>query len=486
MKSPAISLWLIYFALGLVGFSQLRADNEAASKLKAFREKVAPPSTAASDAEATREMQMRQRIGSRLKMVEAVVARDEFDRLEQLVRGVDQGDMPPEFQAEWIGLSESLLAASEKMKAAAREQWYKEVDALVKSTRETCLSAKTSGDLDPLILRVAALQMQRLGQETILGQRAAEKMAGITATVQTWTRFLDFQGAGNAKAANDVLQNFSRGNSQFPVLTVADIQSRLLPVEEEKKASMATLQRLLDEVASPAELAAALARWKELGLHLKTSEGTSLEGERSKLETIESAWNAAMMGDDETALRALESISWGSGFTGLLPKENRLRDQTFRRIVASQCARWPVAPLAETEGLQTCLLRVLDHLQSIANLEAVGDVMKLYDRVGGPSGRSDSFTRDRATIERFLAARRLESVGDAVLAVKEYRYVLTTGGGKYVPLKEAGEAVKRLKEKSPETFKESDAAILGELQSLRQQIQVLQNSISPGRVPPRP
>jgi hypothetical protein len=485
MKSPVTSRLLVCLAFGMRCFSPLEANEEAANSVKAFREKIAPATVAPAESAAAREMQIRQRIGSRLKMVEAVLARDEFDRLAELVHGVDRGDMPPEFQAEWLGISESLLGASEKMKAAAREQWYKEVDALVKMTRDTCLSAGKSGDMDPLILRVAALQMQRLGSETIVGQRAAEKLSGVTTAVQTWTHFLDFRDAGNSKAANDVLQNFSRNSSQFPVLTAADIQSRLLPIEEEKKASFATLQRFVTELANPADLEAALGRWKELRLDLKTPEGTSYEGEKRKLEVISGAWKAAARGENETALRMVESVSWGSGFDGLVAKEDTLREQVLRRVVMNMSARWAVSPLGATEGLQTYLLRVLDHLQSNADFGAMADVMGLYDRMGNPSGRTDSLARDRSTIERFLAGRRLEAAGDPMLAAIEYRTVLTTGGGKYVPLKEAGEAIQRLKEKTPEVLKETDATIIAELRSLRQQIQALQLRLSSGRVYPQ-
>ena len=459
------------------GFSPLRADDDAAAKVKAFREKFATQ-PAASGASAAQTEQMKLRASGRLRLIEAALARDEID-VARLIVATDVGEFAEDFREEWLNLRDALLTSVEKMKVAARERWYAQVEELVKDARRTCLAAKTADDMDPLMLRVAALQMQRLGQDTILGQRAEEKMKGVVDLVQRWTQFLDNRTAKYAAGANLILQRLASNPPAFPILTAEEIEAQLLPVTPVKKPPYTNLKLLIFGIASPADVAAALGRWKELELDV-ASEGVSYETERRRLETIDSAWAAAKRSDDDATMRTLETVGWDSGLADLLPRYGRLREQVIREMVANKSRSWPCPPLAAADAIQPYLLSALDALQTKGNFGAMSEVMSLYDRVSSTPRGSQFFARDRQTIERFLAGQRFEAVGEASLAVVEYRAVLGAGGGKYVPLKETGEAMKQLKEKSPEAFTDQNA-LQTELRNLRQQLQILQNRPAPSR-----
>jgi hypothetical protein len=96
-----------------------------------------------------------------------------------------------------------------------------------------------------------------------------------------------------------------------------------------------------------------------------------------------------------------------------------------------------------------------------------------------------AFSADRGLIERFAAGQRFETAGDFLSAVNEYRLIVGATGGSYAPAKQAGEALRRLKEKHPEIFADTEGFVLSELRTLRQQVEMMATRpIYPGPIYP--
>lgn len=350
------------------------AQEDVVAKLRAFEEKIAAtaaPAAAAFGDAPPRESQARGRVIAQLRMLRALLAREEFEPAQQLLTNLHLHELPPELQAAWLELSGALLADLGKLRADAVEKWVARVEELVKEVRAQCAAAKTAAELDPLLVRCAALQMQRLGPGTVLGQRAERKMAGVITTLETWASFLDFRAAGNMKAANDLLRNLAANSSHFPVLTVAEIEAQYLPVEKAQPSSRAALQRLIAGVATLDELPGALERLEILGNHPEAMQSHgSFAVEKKLLQAMQEAWQNLKLGNDEAAMRAFDLVTSTHLDPELQAHYGRLKEQFVRRLLSARVKRLSDLSPEPKEDLQVYLGRVLDFLEKIAALDS--------------------------------------------------------------------------------------------------------------------
>jgi hypothetical protein len=464
----------VFCAFAFVLSHPLIANEELAAKVRAFEKK-----TAALDGSGAERSPARMQSAPQLKTLAALLSRGDYEKARQLIGSVGVYDLSPELQQEWLEIAAAMNAELDKLKAAALEEWRVKVDALVKEAREACLAAKSSADIDPILVRCAALQMQRLGQENVLGQRAARKLAGVIATLESWMNFLDFRAANNGKAANDILRTLAANQTQFPVVTIPEIQAHFTADEAGKLTMQQALAHVYAGVKTPDELPAAIDRLGAVMKDPMNPELQSLNSELTRLETLRSAWDAAKKGADDAASRALAVVQTYGMAPEMQVRFEQLRNQVARRALESSLKAASGLELQPDEDLAVYARRVLDRFQEKGDYAAMLTAMKSADALAAP-GRPDSFAQDRLTIENFLSAQRFEAIGDILAAVTGYRLVVGASGGRYAPTKPAGEALQRLREKHPDVFKDFQGVVLEELRQLRQQIQAI-GRMSPGR-----
>jgi hypothetical protein len=402
-----------------------------------------------------------------------MIERDQIDKVEGMLRSNGASGLPPNLEVEWIEIEQSLLTGLDAFRAKAFQKWAAQVDDLAKDVRQRCLDAKTSADLDPLLVRCAALQMQRLGQDNVAGQRAARKMAGVAGTLENWANYLDFRAAGNAVAANGVLRAMTTAGSQFPVLTMDDIQARFMSEKSDRLTMEEAFERVFDGVKSAEDLSVALERMDHLSGLLDPAQLNGIQGEKIKIKRLQSAAEALRRGDEEGAIKSLNDLSSTGGLAFGLPEYDRIKLAMVRPLLISKCKKYSDLQIGEGEGPEPFLRRVIDQLFEKGEFAAMGEVMKLGERLLRSAMNNPAFATDRGLVERFAAGQRFETAGDFLSAVNEYRLVVGATGGIYAPAKQAGEALRRLKEKHPEVFTDSEGFVLSELRALRQQIEIL-------------
>lgn len=326
--------------------------------------------------------------------------------------------------------------------------------------------------------------MQRMGQDNVVGQRAARKLAGVASTLENWANFLDFRAAGNAAAANDILRRLSSDTSQVPIMTFPDIQEHFIQGEGANLTMRDALERVLGPVKTPDDLPGALDRIQRLGGALSGSQIQTLQFEKAKIQMLQEAWASFKNGDEDGAVKLIDKVGRSGGLEDANPYYERIKAGMVEPIVISRLKKWTDLQPTSHEDPARFVERVLDALYEKGDYPAISEVMGLGEQLLRISARNPTLIQDRAMIDRYLAAQRFESVGDNLSAVTEYRNVLGGTGGKFAPTKQSGEALQRLREKHPDVFKDYEGAVLVELRALRQQVQFLTNRPFPGQMPP--
>jgi hypothetical protein len=470
-----------------------RAENELADKVHAFAQKVAasqeqaskpptgdekdPAALARRDYEQRERQESGRRFTTQSKLLEAALRRDDFEAALQLTRDAGNYPLRADLTEQWSDLLVGVVDGVEKQSKEAQEKWYATVNELVKEAHDTCLAATHSTDLDSLLLRVAATQMRRSRRDTILSQRGDEKLSGVTLTLQNWARYLDHRDAGNVKTANEVLRSFGANASQFPVLAAGELKSKWLSVGTENSLAE-NAKIILGDLKMPDDLPGVLDRWKKLLQDPQLSPtGNSYDNSvTARLETMQKAFAALQLGDDQTALRFLNSTSFEGGQPDLVPYFTSLKNKLFDSVVAARVKSVAGLEPDRERGWAELLQRAMERLQDKGDYNGVLELQKVQESLDRRPGNAES-----TSIQHFLAAQRFEAAGDILSAIIEYRTVVATPTGKFIPQKEASDGLKRLQERNPEAFKGYEGAVLQELRNLRQQLQILPNRFPPGR-----
>lgn len=476
MKLP-LCLALPLFAILTVPTTK-GGDEPSQVSLEVLRKKIA-----AKEAERAQQPQGGSQLSGQLKLLQSLIERGDLARASQMLdNNMLAYGLPPELQEEWIRIVEQLRKELENKQAEATEAWRKEIDQLVAETKAACLSAKSSVDLDPLLIRCAALQMCQDRRNTVQSERSGRKLSGAASLLETWADFLDFRDAGNTKRANDILRNLRTNNSNFPILSVQDIDGRFVLNDADSLTVREAFPKIFHGVASPDDLPGALDRLKSLAANPMNPELNSLRTEQRRLEAVMQAWEAVKNGDDASALKALERANNSGGFDDASSYYEPLKSRILSTVMQRKTQSWSKLTLNPGEEPAAFLGRILDELQTKGDYPTMVEVMKFSDQMSRPNGVG-AFTAERQAIERFRAGQRLEAAGDPLGAMTNYRSVIASAGGKYVPTAQAQEAFKKLQEKNPELFKSADAALLEEIRSLKMMIQSMMARMGAGRPP---
>lgn len=476
MKLPAC------FVLSLLALMTIppgmAAEDSLDKDLEALRKKIA-----AKEAERAQPSQGESPLANQIKYLQALIARGDFRSADEMLEGnLRMYGLPADLQEEWSALVELLRKEVDKKQAAAAEAWRKDIDQLVADTKAGCLAAKSSSDLDALLVRCSSLQMREGRQNTVLTERANRKLQGAAATLESWADFLDFRDAGNTKRANEILRSLRTRDAQFPVLSVQEIDGNFLQNDSDALTIRDALPAIFNAVASPDDLPAAIERVNKLSKSPMNPELNSLSSEKQRLEVALQAWEAAKKGDDTAALRNLDRLSSMGGFSDANSYYEPLKNRILGTILQRKAQTWSKLTQDGNEDANSFLGRILDELQTAGDYAKMIEVMKFSDQLNRQNS-SNQFSADRTAIERFLAAQRFESVGDDFGAMTNYRLVIGSLGGKYSPITQAQEAFKKLQAKNPEAYKGGEAAILEEIRSLKMMIQSMAGRMAPGGRP---
>ena len=361
------------------------------------------------------------------------------------------------------------------------EKWTSDIDALVKDTRKTCLEAKGSEDLDPLLLRCSALQMQATRSGDVMNERLNFKLEGLVHTLSAWTEYLDFHNAGDGKHANESLRKLTTNSVSFPVLTLKEIEGRMVESDAQIDAQTA-LARVFEGVQSPDDLPKALERLQTYTRNQQNLQLNSLGGEAPHVSAYIDAWKVAQAGDTASAVVTLNR--YFGGLEAAQRYYTPIKEQIEAYLLRAKMSAWTKLTQNPNESVQAYLGRVLEDLKARGDYGTILEVMAFAGQVDRSANTLFS-SSERQAIEQFLAGQRFEKVGDGLAAVTSYRIVVGLPAGKYSPTDLAVEALKRLQTKYPEAFKSYEGVVLEQLRALGQQFQFLQQARPPG-YPNRP
>jgi tetratricopeptide (TPR) repeat protein len=263
---------------------------------------------------------------------------------------------------------------------------------------------------------------------------------------------------------------------------VQEIDARFVQNDAESLTIREAWPKIFQGVASPDDLAGALERLNALAANPMNPELSSLGTERRRMEGMVQAWEAAKRGDNDSALKALDRAGSSGGFDDASNYYEPLKSRILSTVMQRKTQGWSKLTLNPGEDPTAFLGRILDELQAKGDYTTMVEVMKFSDQMSRQNA-TGALTAERQAMERFLAGQRLEAAGDPLGAMTNYRNVIASAGGKYVPTAQAQEAFKKLQEKNPDLFKSGDAVILEEIRSLKMLIQSLMGRMGPGRPP---
>lgn len=415
-----------------------------------------------------------------LKTLQMVIAQGDFERAKQIIQNLSNYAMPPEVVEEWGELVILLNKELDAQEAASMEKWRKDVDQLVSDAHKACIEAKEVADLDTVLIRCAALQMQRQQQNNVLGERVYYKLSGTAETLERWAKYLDYKSAGSTKSANEMLRNME-STGQFPLLTKEEVSAAYLPPGPAQMTIREAWPKIFENVNAPDDIPLAIQRIKVLSEEPQNPELSTLKEEINRLSLLATAWNAVKSRDEIGAAQAMSRISNSGGFSDAERWEFPLQKQINGQWIEQRAGQWSKLTRQVDEDPLAYIQRIIKEQWDAGNYETVVEIMKFSDKLNR-SGQQQ-FT-GRAFIEQYLAGQRFEATGDDLAAIVIYRAVVAAPAGEFVPTEKAQEALKRLQAKNPEAFKDYEGVVLQELSNIKKQMQILMNRSPMGRPNP--
>lgn len=405
------------------------------------------------------------------EVLSIALKRGDFERAQQLIQNLGAYGVPPELRAEWQALADDLAAKIVEMQQQAAIDWKKSVDGVAAKAKEACSAAKSSADLDEVMIEIAALQMKRVSSNNILSQRATQKLEGTARFLDQWARFLDCRDAGETNQANNILQELSRGGG-FPVLSAAELQKFASEGAYTPDNAIDAARFAFRDVETADQLPAAVERARELLKKPSLAREARDWNFSSVLEMCdaEEAIDQGRLADARAKLISQDS----SNLVINVPALRELRSNLLNRLATAEVAEIAGGQLSEGQSVGAFLSATLDRLQAEGKF---AEMAKIMARVGelqrGINLQNVPWSpNDPAALAAYASGAQLEAAGDALAAINEYRRAITSGQtGKYAPTKQAEEALARLRQSHPAAFEDANGVVLEELRQIRQDLQ---------------
>jgi hypothetical protein len=413
---------------------------------------------------------------SKFRSLEAAFTRGDYEKAHQALGGIPLADVPTDSQEEWLALSAKLSSQLEQIALQARERMRMEVDQLINDVHQACLAARKSADLDPLLMRCAALQMQRPGDSDIVARRIQQKLAGVAATLQAWTKYLDFQVTQKPQAGNHALQDLLNNSAEFPVISSEEIRTRLTAGDDREPDPVERAVSILKSIKKPEDIGSGVALLNQLMAEGPPAQGIVIRQVRDNLEALNTAWGQAKQGD--AALRTLRSQPGRSFESPWQRPLQAIEEFVVQAIVDNKLRQLAPGETKIGESPRAQIDAGLSALAAKDNYAAMIELMKVAQALPEWAGFHDNeFFEQIYALERFLAAQRFEKAGDPLGAINDYRSVVSATG-KYVPSQRATEALAKIKAANPDAFKDYEGSVLRELHDLREELRAMR------RMPP--
>ncbi len=346
--------------------------------------------------------------------------------------------MPAEAAAE----IKALLSDLPKLTAERDESAIAAIEALVKKVAPACLAAKDEAELDPLLREVSRpLRGQFSRSEDPLLARSYRKLQAAQRTVSQWQDYLAQRAAGNAKAADNVLQSIG-SQSDYPIISQEEI-TRCLSAKEPTRPWDKEAVRILSEVKTLDALPAALGEVRALG---------GLEAQKemdlvflNRIAAAYAAYQAGFIGAAfymaterfQDAATSADPLRWR-------PEIARLHGLLFLTVLPRYLELPAASPPAPAEDGTAYLLRLADETAAAGRWAETARIIATYRLVAfrHPAQPPAWIEEDVTGLKAFAAAEQFAAAKAFAEAMKSYQRAAATNG-KYTP---AARAAARLGE----------------------------------------
>jgi hypothetical protein len=463
---PMFRLPLFSALIALVVSSSLfpvrAAEDNLDSMLAGFIKKLSAQAEPATDATGVD----RRVLPAQLRALHALLVERKYERAQAALGALMVYGLPADLQAEWVKIENALQQQVKEAMAKQNEAWQAKVDRLVSDAKATCLGATIASDVEPLLVRVTGLQLERNTNGTVLAQRYGRKLDGVVSLATAWSNYLDYKAAGNEEAQNTALKTLLSDNA-FPILTRSEIEAR---IEAAQSLSVEKFARILEGLRSLEDLPKTVQELKAAASRpaIQARGMPRLDGQN--FELLLTLWEAVKQGD-LTVLSQWPSDYAGSYTPQVQSTWRQYRDEIATLFLAEAFKGRVNLPPKPRELAEPYAERLLQTLREKRGFETMTEVYRLRQSLLLAAPKGENWASERAQFETLAAARRFEVAGDTLGAITAYRSIVGGAAGKYFPMDEATEALKRLRAANPAAFNDVQGVVLEELRSLRQQLQ---------------
>ena len=432
----------------------------------------------------------RQRFGAEpMTVMAASLARIEsdlrignYESVDQQIRQFSSYVPTPEV----AGISSQIFIALQSAREKRDAEFVTKIDGLVEKTGHLCLAAKTEKELDELLGELANLRMSpnRGGSNNDMVQRASQKLESAARFTRRWQDYLAQLNAGNQNAARQIMQELaSEGSGSYPILPRSELLARLgtassAPNPPSAMETPLRAKSLAVEIKSLDDLSGALERIRQYydGKPIPEETNSYLQ----VLSTISMAKDNLESGNIGMAMQ----IALGNSMYPVrpLPEKNtllitKLRRELMMRVLPRYLDLPPDRALKADENSSDYLLRITKEASAAGDWLLVSHVLETYQHVAFVNSTAPEWlSRDRMTLELYLAGRNMERAGEYESALNSYLQALRAPG-KYAPIEDIAERIKAM-------HKAIDDKRLAQQRAQQQQAEALrrqQQPAPPGR-----
>jgi hypothetical protein len=151
------------------------------------------------------------------------------------------------------------------------------------------------------------------------------------------------------------LRKLTGEGSQFPVLTMDDIQAHFMSEKSNRLTMEEAFERIFGGVKSSDDLPAALERMDHLNGLLDPGQLTGIQGEKIKIQHLQSASDALKRGDEEGAIKSFNDLNNTGGLAFATPHYDRIKLAMVRPLCISKIKKYSDLQIGDEEGPEPIL-----------------------------------------------------------------------------------------------------------------------------------
>ena len=325
------------------------------------------------------------------------------------------------------------------------------INAALEKAAAACLSAKKESDLDVVLVELNARRQRSPDHpSSTLRLREGSKLDDAIRFVSRWQEYLAKAAGGYTLAANKLLHELADNPSPFPLLTHAQILTKLGPPELKPESPDVPLRAVKNLDDLPPVIAQLSSRATEMSYMVSGSVSDELLAVLNDLKMIEKGHLAFKSGAYSQSLQVVSHrTGWGGRVSSL--EANRLRGLLLAEVLP-HCREVPGnEEMKPGENPSQFLLRLADEATAKGDWNMVQRILDTY-RLFAFDVKAPAWLQGEITAcAAFLVGQNLEKAEQFSAAVRSYQSVLKQAG-KRVPTKEAGERLAAIQKDHPEAF----------------------------------